>query len=147
MRLLLDTHTLYWYIEGAPQLKATTQKLIQDVSNEILLSPVSYWEIAIKVSLGKWKLNRSYLDFIALALNQYGFEVLAILPTHTAAVVELPFHPRDPFWLRHWSKRSPSSATTRHWMPTVSHGSGSNEYGNRHRTSGMTWRETNPFLA
>ena len=97
MRLLLDTHTLYWYIEGAPQIKATTQKLIQDVSNEILLSPVSYWEIAIKVSLGKWKLNRSYLDFIALALNQYGFEVLAILPTQTAAVVELPFHHRDPF--------------------------------------------------
>ncbi len=97
MRLLLDTHTLYWYIEGAPQIKATTQKLIQDVSNEILLSPVSYWEIAIKVSLGKWKLNRSYLDFIDLALNQYGFEVLAILPTHTAAVVELPFHHRDPF--------------------------------------------------
>jgi Uncharacterized protein conserved in bacteria, COG3744 len=97
VRLLLDTHTLYWYIEGAPQIKATTQKLIQDVSNEILLSPVSYWEIAIKVSLGKWKLNRSYLDFIDLALNQYGFEVLAILPTHTAAVVELPFHHRDPF--------------------------------------------------
>jgi PIN domain nuclease of toxin-antitoxin system len=97
VRLLLDTHTLYWYIEGAPQIKATTQKLIQDVSNEILLSPVSYWEIAIKASLGKWKLNRSYLDFIDLALNQYGFEVLAILPTHTAAVVELPFHHRDPF--------------------------------------------------
>jgi PIN domain nuclease of toxin-antitoxin system len=97
VRLLLDTHTLYWYIEGAPQIKATTQKLIQDVSNKILLSPVSYWEIAIKVSLGRWKLNRSYLDFIDLALNQYGFEVLAILPTHTAAVVELPFHHRDPF--------------------------------------------------
>jgi PIN domain nuclease of toxin-antitoxin system len=97
VRLLLDTHTLYWYIEGAPQIKATTQKLIQDVSNEILLSPVSYWEIAIKASLGKWKLNRSYLDFIDLALNQYGFEVLAILPTHTAAVLELPFHHRDPF--------------------------------------------------
>lgn len=136
MRLLLDTHTLYWYIEGAPQIKATTQKLIQDVSNEILLSPVSYWEIAIKVSLGKWKLNRSYLDFIDLALNQYGFEVLAILPptrrrwsscrstTETRSI--------GCWWLRHWSKRSPSSATTRHWMPTVSHGSGSNEYGNRH---------------
>lgn len=97
MRLLLDTHTLYWYIEGDPQLKPTAQKLIQDVSNEILLSPASYWEIAIKVSLGKWKLNRSYADFINLALNQYGFEVLAILPTHTAAVIELPFHHRDPF--------------------------------------------------
>lgn len=97
MRLLLDTHAMYWYIEGDPQLKATAQKLIQDVSNEILISPASYWEIAIKVSLGKWKLNRSYEDFINLALNQYGFDVLAILPTHTAAVIGLPFHHRDPF--------------------------------------------------
>lgn len=70
MRLLLDTHAMYWYIEGDPQLKVTAQKLIQDVSNEILISPASYWEIAIKVSLGKWKLNRIYKDFIDLALNQ-----------------------------------------------------------------------------
>lgn len=97
MRLLLDTHAMYWYIEGDAQLMATAQKLIQDVSNEILISPASYWEIAIKVSLGKWKLNRSYQDFIDLALNQYGFEVLAILPTHTAVVIGLPFHHRDPF--------------------------------------------------
>jgi PIN domain nuclease of toxin-antitoxin system len=52
VRLLLDTHTIYWYIEGDPQLSATAQTLIQDASNEILISPASYWEIAIKVQNG-----------------------------------------------------------------------------------------------
>ena len=97
MRLLLDTHAMYWYIEGSPELSATAQRLIQDASNDILISPASYWEIAIKISLGKWQLNRAYEEFIDIGVNQYGFRVLPILPTHTAALIALPFHHRDPF--------------------------------------------------
>ena len=97
MRVLLDTHAMYWYIEGDPQLSATARTLIQDASNEILISPASYWEIAIKVSIGKWKLNRTYEEFIDIGLNKYGFQVLPILPTHTARVIGLAFHHKDPF--------------------------------------------------
>ena len=97
MRVLLDTHAMYWYIEDDPQLSAAAQTLIQDASNEVLISPASYWEIAIKISLNKWHLNRSYAEFIDVALNQYGFQILPILPTHTAAVSTMPFHHRDPF--------------------------------------------------
>jgi PIN domain nuclease of toxin-antitoxin system len=97
VRLLLDTHTMYWYIEGDRQLSATAGTLIQDASNEVLISPASYWEIAIKISTCKWKLNRTYEEFIDIGLNQYGFRVLPILPTHTARLIGLPFHHRDPF--------------------------------------------------
>ena len=83
MRLLLDSHAMYWYIEDDPQLGATARTLIQDASNAILISPASYWEIAIKVSIGKLKLNRPYDEFIDIGLNQYGFQVLPILPAHT----------------------------------------------------------------
>lgn len=55
MRLLLDTHAMYWYIEDDPQLSSLARASIQDATNEILISPTSYWEIAIKVSLGKWR--------------------------------------------------------------------------------------------
>ncbi len=99
MRLLLDTHAMYWYIEDDPQLSPTARTLIQDASNEILISPASYWEMAIKVSIGKWRLNRPYEEFIDIALNQYGFQILPIAPTHTARLIGLPF-PRghkDPF--------------------------------------------------
>ena len=99
MRLLLDTHAMYWYIEGDPQLSGTALTLIQDASNEILMSPASYWEIAIKVSIGKWRLNRPYEEFIDIGLNQYGFQILPILPTHTARLIGLPFPSghKDPF--------------------------------------------------
>ena len=71
MRLLLDTHAMYWYIEGSPELSATAEMLIREASNDILISPASYWEIAIKISLGKWQLNRAYEEFINIGLNQY----------------------------------------------------------------------------
>jgi PIN domain nuclease of toxin-antitoxin system len=95
--LLLDTHAMYWYIEGDPKLSSTAQTLIQDASNEVLISPASYWEIAIKVSIGKWTLNRSYEEFIDLGLKRYGFQVLPILPTHTAKLIGLAYHHKDPF--------------------------------------------------
>jgi PIN domain nuclease of toxin-antitoxin system len=97
VRVLLDTHTLYWFIEGDRQLSALAQMTISSTANEVLLSPSSYWEIAIKVSLGKWQLNRTYEEFIDVALEQYGFLLLPILPTHTAWLVGLPFHHKDPF--------------------------------------------------
>jgi PIN domain nuclease of toxin-antitoxin system len=99
VRLLLDTHALYWYIEGDPHLSGPAQTWIQDASNEILISPASYREIAIKISIGKWQLNRPYEEFLDIGLNQYGFQVLPILPTHTARLIGLPFPPghKDPF--------------------------------------------------
>ena len=99
MKLLLDTHAIYWYIEGDSRLSATAEALIRDATNEVFISPASYWEIAIKVSIGKWTLNRPYEEFIDLGLNLYGFQVLPILPTHTARLIGLPFPPnhKDPF--------------------------------------------------
>src|SRR5262245_34031122 len=88
---------MYWYIEGHLQLSANARTLIQDSSNDVLLSPASYWEIAIKISIGKWQLNRPYEEFIDIGLNRYGFRVLPILPAHTARLIGLPFHHKDPF--------------------------------------------------
>ena len=97
MRFLVDTHALYWYIDGDPQLCPTARTLIQDAANQVLISPASYWEIAIKVSMGKWKLNRSYEDFMEIGLIKYGFQVLPILPAHTSLLIGMPFHHKDPF--------------------------------------------------
>jgi len=97
VKLLLDTHAMYWYIEGDSRLSATARTLVQKASNEVLISPASYWEIAIKISIGKWQLNRAYEEFIDIGLNQYGFQVLPILPAHTARLIGLPFYHKDPF--------------------------------------------------
>lgn len=99
MRLLLDTHTFCWYVEGDQKLSSTAQSLIQDATNEVLVSPASYWEIAIKVNLGKWILNRPYEEFIELGITQYDFSVLPIQLKHTARLIGLtfPMNHKDPF--------------------------------------------------
>ena len=93
MKLLLDSHTLLWYVAGDPQLSKAAEALIVDPANEVFMSPASYWEIAIKVSIGKLTLHQPYEDFIDLCLNRYGFRLLAIAPAHTARLVNLPFPP------------------------------------------------------
>lgn len=99
MRLLLDTHALLWYALGDPQLSARAAALIGDPANEILVSAASFWEIAIKVSIGKLALHQPYDDFVDACLNRYGFRLLPIEPRHTARVAILPFPPnhKDPF--------------------------------------------------
>lgn len=99
MRLLVDTHALIWYSVADPKLSATAQLLIADTANEVLISPASYWEIAIKVSLGKLVLHATYEQFIDLCLNRYGFRILPIEPLHTAWLARLPFptNHKDPF--------------------------------------------------
>lgn len=59
MRLLLDTHAFLWFILDSSQLSPTVRKLIEDPGNEINISPASYWEIAIKIRLGKYTLPDS----------------------------------------------------------------------------------------
>jgi hypothetical protein len=68
--LLSPIQTPACYVFGDPKLSATAKTLIQDASNEVLISPASYWEMAIKVSLGKWVLHRPYEDFLDTCLNQ-----------------------------------------------------------------------------
>ena len=54
MKLLLDTHSFLWFITNDPKLSANAEGLISDPQNHVLVSPASYWEVAIKVSHRLW---------------------------------------------------------------------------------------------
>ena len=100
MKLLADTHTFLWFVEGDPQLSLVARRLLEDPNNEILLSIASIWEMAIKVSIGKLTLLTSDKSFevnLTEQLQQNGFGVLPIVLPHIFLVVNLPFHHRDPF--------------------------------------------------
>jgi PIN domain nuclease of toxin-antitoxin system len=97
VNLLLDTHTLLWFALGDAQLSATARQLIEDPANTKFVSPASYWEIAIKISIGKYVLHQPYEIFFDRAIRQNGFLVLPIEVRHTAALTNLPHHHRDPF--------------------------------------------------
>lgn len=97
MRMLLDTHVFLWFVLGDMRLSSLARALIDDLGNEKLISPAVYWEIAIKVSIGKYALAEPYETFMDRGIRQNGFLILHIEPQHTAILTTLPFHHRDPF--------------------------------------------------
>ncbi len=93
---LLDTHTLIWYLEGNPNLSTTAKDTIETRTNHISVSPITYWEMAIKISLGKLRLSQSLSNIIDES-NRQGFHLLSIKKQHLLTVETLPFHHKDPF--------------------------------------------------
>ncbi len=95
-RLLLDTHTLLWFILNNPQLSARANELIENAET-LSLSMASLWEMAIKVSSGKLPLPKPWDQFIFQQLQRNNIGLLVIGFDHVVKVSELPFHHRDPF--------------------------------------------------
>ncbi len=61
------------------------------------MSPASVWEIAIKINIGKLKLNVSLEKMIQNFQINYDFEILNIELSHIYQTQQLPLHHRDPF--------------------------------------------------
>jgi len=97
MRLLLDTHAFLWWVNNSPKLSRKARRAIAESENECLLSLVSCWEMAIKISLGKLRLPSVIERFVPEQLAANGFYQLGIEFRHIARVAALSFHHRDPF--------------------------------------------------
>ena len=93
MKLLLDTHILVWVLQDAKTLKPKTRRLI-DAADSVHVSSVVLWEVAIKVALGKLKIDLDRLDTMLLTM---AFEPLPISWQHARALRSLPPLHRDPF--------------------------------------------------
>jgi PIN domain nuclease of toxin-antitoxin system len=97
MTLLLDTHAFLWFALGDTRISSAALAAIYDRSNRKLVSPATYWEIAIKISVGKYTLTEAYHAFMQRAIFGNGFQIIPIELNHTTVLATLPFHHRDPF--------------------------------------------------
>ncbi|MBK8465718.1 MAG: type II toxin-antitoxin system VapC family toxin [Chloracidobacterium sp.] len=97
MNLLLDTHTLLWFIAGSSNLSTDARNLIEDTEHEKFVSIASIWETAIKTSIGKMTLSAPFEALFPHQLQINGFELLPVKVGHASVVLTLPFHHRDPF--------------------------------------------------
>jgi len=97
VKLLLDTHAFLWWVAASKELSRKARSAIGSARNECYVSVASAWEIAIKVSLGKLRIEGALDRFLPEQLAQNGFQALPIDLKHTARVATLPFHHRDPF--------------------------------------------------
>lgn len=93
MNLLLDTHTLLWWLDDNPTLSEPAHNAISKAENLVFVSAVSAWEIAIKKKLGKLDAPDNLEDEIII----HRFNPLPITFTHAFRVTELPNHHHDPF--------------------------------------------------
>ncbi len=99
MRLLLDTHVALWAIRNDARLPQEARRLIEDVENDVLVSAVTVFEIAVKHGLSRGRLTDMPISGTA-ALQFFiaaGFALLPITAAHAAAVETLPRLHADPF--------------------------------------------------
>ena len=92
---LLDTHTFIWLSENDANLPNNLRDMI-DIADRVYLSIASFWEIAIKLNLGKLSLQRSY-ETIGAELESSDILLLPISFIDTLQIRYLPLHHRDPF--------------------------------------------------
>ena len=95
--MLLDTHTLLWFSLDDVRLSSGAKSVMMDRNNDLLVSPATFWEIAIKVSIGKYELQDPFELFFSRLMAENELAMLPIAVEHAAVVAGLPFHHRDPF--------------------------------------------------
>jgi PIN domain nuclease of toxin-antitoxin system len=90
---MLDTHALIWALEGSARLSKTARRAVEDPRNEVLVSAVSAWEIAIKRAMGRLDVP----DDLIQAIDEAGFVPRSLGFFEAERLRRLPDHHRDPF--------------------------------------------------
>ena len=93
MTLLLDTHTILWWLTDDPQLSDPAREAISDAASTVFLSAASVWEITIKTNLGKLRMPSNWIENVLAGQLM----PLPISLEHAVAAGALPPLHRDPF--------------------------------------------------
>jgi PIN domain nuclease of toxin-antitoxin system len=96
LRLLLDTHVFIW-LQREPERLGERMALLEDLDNDLLVSAVSAWEIAIKHQLGRLELPEPPQAYVPERMRAIRAEPVPIEHAHALAVATLPALHRDPF--------------------------------------------------
>ncbi len=93
MDLLLDTQAFLWFENGDERITAAAKQSILNPKSVKFVSMASFWEIAIKNSLGKLQLSVSFEELLEIS----GYLHLPIGSEHLKLLRLLPYHHGDPF--------------------------------------------------
>jgi PIN domain nuclease of toxin-antitoxin system len=92
VNLLLDTHAVLWFVDGAAELRPEARGAIES-ADRAYVSSASIWELAVKHARGRLVAPEDLPD----RLHDLGFIELALGWEHARVAGELPLHHRDPF--------------------------------------------------
>ena len=98
MIYLLDTHAFLWSAIQPANLSAKAGTIISDRSQDVQVSVVSFWEIAIKYALGKLELHGVQPEQMPEVAGELGLTICALEASDAASSHLLPkaAH-KDPF--------------------------------------------------
>ncbi len=95
-KYLIDTHIFLWILSDYKKLSSKTLQIIENTNNTLFLSGISFWEIAIKSSIGKLNIPISLNDLEEEA-QERKIVTLNVTTKLFLNVANLPFHHNDPF--------------------------------------------------
>ena len=96
MKYLLDTHVIIWHFDIVLELPQKIIEIIENNENNLYISTVSLWEIAIKMNLGKLNLSIA-LDDLLPKVKQSNVKILHIENGYLTRLLSLPYLHKDPF--------------------------------------------------
>ena len=97
MRLLLDSHVAIWTVYDQSRLSVLAAEALADERNELWVSYVTLWELAIKTSGKGVPAIGSSVEYLMNELEHLAIGLLRIQRIHILALEMLPYHHRDPF--------------------------------------------------
>ncbi len=97
MNILVDTQAIIWFAENNPALSPNARQVMEDASNICYVSFASFWEMSIKMNLGKLNIKGLSLEEFMKEIDEHGFISLEISKAHILQNGMLPLHHRDPF--------------------------------------------------
>ena len=97
MKLLLDTHTLIWWLADSPMLSTPAREVIADRANSVWVSAASAWEITTKHRIGKLPGVHPIINTLEAEIFRENFQLLDIRFAHGCLAGSLKHDHRDPF--------------------------------------------------
>lgn len=93
--ILLDTHALIWWVEGNRRLSRRAAAAIV-AHAPALISPISFWELAILVERGRVAVDRDLSRWSRDLLATGSAEVAPLTPSVAISAARLPEFHGDP---------------------------------------------------
>ena len=99
MKYLIDTHVFIWALMDTKKISKKVTSILENVENEVYISPISFWEMAIKYQSKKLDLQGINILHLPHIAEQYDFEVLYPEPYDYVSVGTVPQkeNHHDPF--------------------------------------------------
>ncbi len=94
--VLLDTHAWAWSLAGDARLSRPALSAIK-AAHTVLVSPITFFEIAQKVRAGKWPVMEQFVDQLPALLREQGGSIASLSPAICIAASMMDWPHRDPF--------------------------------------------------